>query len=177
MTPEFSRPVRVDRIPSGGLEMDITANEAERKALADRFGILSIDSLTAHVRLKPIRGGRQYRLAGEFTAEVVQACVVTLEPVRARLDESFRMAYGLDEDELPAGAEIEISFEEDEPPDPIEGGTLDVGEAVAEHMALALDPFPRKPGARISAGCEPVPEVEEKPNPFAVLARLRQKKE
>jgi uncharacterized metal-binding protein YceD (DUF177 family) len=172
---EFSRPVRVDHIPAAGMEFDMTAKPEECRALAARFGLQSLDSLTASVRLKAIAGGAIIRVDGHFSAQVVQTCVVTLDPVPVRVEEDFSLTYGAPDPEEP-GLEIELSVDEDDPPDPIIDGIIDVGEAVAEHVALALDPFPRKPGIAFD-GAEPEPPEEEKrANPFAVLAQLRKNK-
>ncbi|HLO76741.1 MAG TPA: DUF177 domain-containing protein [Magnetospirillum sp.] len=175
IVPEFSRHVRVDQIPAAGITLDLKAKPAELAALAERFGLQSIDDLEATVTLKAVAGGTIFRLDGRFCAHVVQTCVVTLEPVPATVAEEFSLTYGgVEADEY--DAEIELSLEEDDPPDPVVDGMIDVGEAVAEHVALALDPFPRKPGTAFEGG-DPEPEEEEKrPNPFAVLAELRKNK-
>lgn len=175
IAPEFSRTVRVDQIPATGLTLELTAKPDELTALAERFGVRSIGRLKARVTLKAMAGGGLIRLDGWFSAQVVQTCVVTLEAVDEELEEDFSLTYGAAEPEEP-GEEIELSLDEEDPPDPIVDGIIDVGEAVAEHLALALDPFPRKPGITFEAGpAEPV-EEEKKTNPFAVLAQLRKNK-
>lgn len=179
IAPEFSRIVRVDRISASGMALDIEAKPAERAALAERFGIPSIDTLRAELTLRVLAGGALVRVTGHIRAEVVQTCVVTLEPVPQSVDEGFVLSFGRESDE-DMGAEIELSLDEEDPPDPIVDGAIDVGEAVAEHLALALDPFPRKPGIVFEGSEEEgggeVAEPEEKPNPFAVLAELRKNK-
>lgn len=175
ITPEFSRTVRVDHIPAAGTTMELSAKPDELKALADRFGLQSVDSLEAQVTLKAVAGGALIRVDGHISAQVVQTCVVTLEPVTQSVDEDFSLTFGAAEPEEP-GEEIELSLDEEDPPDPIIDGHIDVGEAVAEHVALALDPFPRKPGIAFDGGsAEPV-EEEKRPSPFAVLAQLRKNK-
>ena len=178
MTPfeyEFSRPIRVEQVPTGGMEMDLEAKPAERAALAERFGLVSIDSLKAHVRLKAIAGGAIIRVDGRLSASVVQTCVVSLEPLPAEVEDGFSLTFGGAEPDQ-VGAEIELSIDDEDPPDPIENGSIDVGEVVAEHLALALDPFPRKPGIAFEGGDEPTPEEEKRPSPFAALAQLRKNK-
>lgn len=173
--PEFSCLIRVDHIPAAGITVDLAAKPAELTALADRFGLLAMTELRATVILKAMAGGGLIRVDGEFLAQVVQACVVTLEPVPATIEESFSLTYGAIETDA-NGAEIELSLDEEDPPDPIVDGCIDLGEAVAEHVALALDPFPRKPGSAFD-GADPEPVEEEKrPSPFAVLAQLRKNK-
>lgn len=173
---EFSRPVRVDQVPANGMELDLSAKPAEREALARRFGLQSLDSLTATVWLKAVAGGTLIRLSGSLAAKVVQTCVVSLEPVPQEVAESFTLSFSADQDEPAPGSELELSFDDEDPPDPIIGGAIDVGEVVAEQLALALDPFPRKPGTAFAETAEDGPAEEKRPSPFAVLAQLRKNK-
>jgi uncharacterized metal-binding protein YceD (DUF177 family) len=169
ITPEFARPVAVDQLHDHGAEFAIEANPAERAALAKRFGILAIDSLAATLHLKPF-GRDMVRLAGHLKAEVHQACVVTLVDVRQNIDEPFERLYSpaaVAEDD--ATGEIDLEVEGEEPADPLIGGIIDIGEAAAEHLALALDPYPRAPGAVFEA---PAGEGAES-GPFAALAKLK----
>lgn len=176
--PELSYKVDVTDIPSTGLRARIEANEEERAKLAKRYGILSLDSLTAKLELKPWRK-RGVAVSGHFTAEVTQACVVTLEPLSARLEEDFKDYFLPEADMGRLAAEAEITVEiEGADPDPLEGDQIDLGELVAEHVSLAIDPYPRKEGVEFS----PPPGVESqdspaepKENPFAVLEKLRGK--
>lgn len=172
---EFSRLVRVDQIPSRGTEMRIEAGPEERAALAERFGLQAIGSLRAELKLKAIAGGTLFRVRGDLVADVVQTCVVTLEPIPAHVEESFALIFGPGQDEED-GADLDMAFEDEDPPEPVEDGAIDVGEAVAQHLSLALDPFPRKEGVGIEEAPPAEVEEEAKPNPFAVLARLREKK-
>ena len=108
---------------------------------------------------------------------MVQTCVVTLEPLDARVAEDFRVTYG-DADPAPTLAEIDLDYEEADPPEPIEGGIIDLGVLVAEHLALGLDPYPRKAGAEIPKDLAPEPEAtaptagSETRKPFAGLDKL-----
>lgn len=170
MTPEFSRTVRIDTLGSGPREIALEASEEERAALARRFGLQEIGSLTAAVTLsgKPEAVGA----TGRLSAEVVQSCVVTGEGVPARVEEEFSLRF-LPQPEGESEGEIELGEEE---LDTIfyEGGAIDVGEAVAETLGLALEPYPRAPGAedamRALGGKD-----EEEAGPFGALAALRDK--
>ncbi|HVI52236.1 MAG TPA: DUF177 domain-containing protein [Candidatus Sulfotelmatobacter sp.] len=174
IAPEFSRPILVDSLSVAERTYEIEATEDECRVLAERFGILSIQSLSATVRLRVLPGGDLVRARGSFTAAVHQACVVTLEPVPEAIEESFELLYGPEPDE--ESEEIVVDLEVTDPPEPIINNSIDIGEAVAEHLALALDPFPRAPGAEfVEVTEEEAPEPEEKPNPFAVLAALKKK--
>lgn len=175
--PEFSRPIAVGRLAPGETVLEIDASPAECVALAQRFFIRSVGSLKAQLRLHPL-GGELVRVSGKLQAEVTQDCVVSLVPVPASIEESFNLIYG-PEDEAALSTEIVVG-EEDDPPEPIIGGVIDVGEAVAEHLALALDPFPRAAGAEIPdeyADDEGVAEAITRDNPFAALDALRKNKE
>ena len=175
VSPEFPRPVAVDRLGSRETRMTVTATPEECAALAKRYGILAVDSLTARLRLRRLSGSGLIRLTGTLSASVAQACVVTLEPVPEQVEESFEMLYGVNKDA--DDMEVLVHFDEVDPPEPIEHGEIDVGEAVAEHLALGLEPFPRRAGAVF----EPMAEEEEvedepaTPNPFAALVNLKQK--
>lgn len=173
MNPEFSRPVRVEKLPAKGQVVDVSATPDERAALAKRFAILDISHLSARLRLIPVGRGPLVRLVGQLSAEVSQACVVTLEPVAEKIEADFELVFGPPVEEDPEIGEIDLSFEAEGPPDPIVDGAIDVGEAVAESLALELNPFPRAPGAEFTPPDEAAPEVAERANPFAALASFR----
>ena len=160
--PEFSRPVDVARLPQGEAVYDVAATPAERAALADRFGLLALDRLEAQVRLTRLAGGF-LRLSAELSADVTQACVVTLEPVAAPVEDSFELLYGPADE----GAKEVVLSGEVELVEPLADGLLDIGEAVAQQLSLALDPYPRAPGVVAEAPQEGLA------SPFAALAKWR----
>jgi len=174
---EFSRPIMLDRISSTQHREEITATEKERAALAERFGLVSLDSLTASFTLKRPRRDL-VRVKGRVSAELVQACVVTLDPVPARIDERFEVDFL--EGAQPAVADLELDVEGAEAPEPVLDGPIDLGELAAEQLGLAIDPYPRKPDAAVPAEwtAEPAPEPVPvaRPNPFAALEKLKAKK-
>jgi uncharacterized metal-binding protein YceD (DUF177 family) len=163
-TPEFSRVVGVNTLPRGGRTIAIEADEAERAGLARRFDLLALDALQARLTLTPGRGDTVV-VTGTLTAAVVQRCVVTLDPVPAAVEDEveavFAHAAGRDEAEVevdPLAAEVE----------PLADGRIDLGELTAQHLLLALDPYPRSPDAPEPAA--ELPEGETKTRrPFAVL--------
>lgn len=170
---ELSRPVPVDRLGHDERVYDIEANADERAALAQRYGILAVDVLVAKLRVKRLPGGALIRVDGHFSADVVQSCVVSLEPVSEHVEEDFVLTFATGRDEDPE--EVVIAMDEEDPPEPIENGIIDIGEAVAEHLALAIEPFPRAPNAVFLSGDEPPPEPPAKANPFAALAPMKKK--
>ncbi|MDB5316074.1 MAG: hypothetical protein JWO26_1841 [Rhodospirillales bacterium] len=170
MNPEFSRPLAVARIGPPGRRERFAASAAECAALAERFGIPAIDKLEAELSLAPAKGGA-VAAEGWLRAEVVQSCVVTLDPVPESLDIPLRLRF------IPEGDEPS-----DDPDTPdeieIEAGMIDLGEAVAEQLSLALNPYPRAPGAQLPPELEPSPEPEPEPakiHPFAALKAPREK--
>lgn len=167
MTPEFHRPLRWGVVGAAGRRERLAATPAECAALAERFGILAIASLQAELALRPDRDGA-IRAEGRLTAGVTQACVVSLEPVAQHVSAPVLLRF------LPPGATPD---DDPESPDEIEtdGDMLDLGEAVAEQLALALDPYPRRPDAALppEANDAPEPEPPPAPSPFAALARLK----
>lgn len=177
-TPELSRPHSPDRIPPDGFTGRLEATAEERAALAERFGLPAIEALTAEFHLKTIAGGPMVRLTAHFSADVTQVCVVTLEPFPAHVEDDFEMVFGPEGEQYKPGQEIQLDVEAADPPEPFGvDGMVDVGEAVAEHLALALDPFPRKPGAEVTVpkGVE-LGGPDTLPNtPFSALSALKEK--
>jgi uncharacterized metal-binding protein YceD (DUF177 family) len=161
---EFSRPVPLVRLGAEPFRQKIAATEAECVALARRFDLLALGRLSATVELVRHRND-MVLLRAAFSAEFVQSCVVTLDPVAGALSERFTLLYAPPEMEAEAGrtVEDEVAFE------PLVGSAIDVGEAVAQQFSLALPPFPRSPGATLDG--EPPPADEAGPI-AAALARL-----
>jgi uncharacterized metal-binding protein YceD (DUF177 family) len=182
--PEFSRVFAIE--PRMGFGADamafrIEAGPEERAALAVRFGLVSLDSFTAEGRLEVFEGGASARLEGHILAEVVQACVVTLEPVAAHVEDDFTLLYAKAAGAgAGAGRESEIEVEaeasDEDAPEPLPAGGIDIGEAAAECLGLALDPYPRAPDADEALAALTVGEAEAEPqSPFSVLGRLKGK--
>ncbi len=162
---EFSRPLIVDRVPRKGSHEVFAAEEAECKALAVRFDLPAIHSLKAHLIATPWRGGG-LKVTGDFTADLEQVSVVSLEP--------FRQTYTYEVERYFLPPKIAIDgIEEDA--EIIDNGEVDLGELVAENLSLELDPYPRKKGEEF-ADYEELDEVSEsepaRPSPFANLIKL-----
>jgi uncharacterized metal-binding protein YceD (DUF177 family) len=171
---EFSRPMALDHVGATPHREEITATEKERADLAQRFGLVSLDRLSASFTLRRVRKDL-VRAKGQVSAELVQACVVTLDPIPARIDEKFEVDFL--EGAQPPVVDLELDVEGAEAPEPVLDGWIDLGELAAEQLGLAIDPYPRKPDAELPAewkaepGAEPA--VAERPNPFAALEKLK----
>jgi uncharacterized metal-binding protein YceD (DUF177 family) len=178
---EIERIVDLDRMGANGNAVDIVASDGERTALAKRFGFLGLPAFSARVTVDRRIGG-QIVVEGRLRGKVVQACVLTLDPVTQELDDAFRLVFKKDlEDERdPESGEAVLSAHADSP-EPLSGNLLDVGEIVAEQLSLAVDPYPRRPGAKLEdvlprprgGGRKGAPE--QRRHPFAALAALRDK--
>ena len=173
--PEFTRSLVADE-RRGRARFSIEAGEGERAALAGRFSLPAIASLRCSGTLSPRAGGR-WKLEARLEAVVSRTCVVTLEPFEARLEEAFEIEFAPAEaGDGPDAPELDLDAEDAEPLP--EGGELDIGEIAAQQLSLALDPFPRAPGAawedRIEAAGEPGMQPGEEPRrrPFEALSRL-----
>lgn len=156
----LSRPVVVNRLPPEGTEVVVEASAEERAALARDFDLVALDRLVGRFRL----AGSAHRIAvtGSVEAEIVQTCVVTLEPFPSRVAEE------VDVDFSDADAFRHTDAEDAEMPDPIVNGTIDLGHLAAEFLALGLDPYPKKPGAAFAFE----DEGAEALHPFAALKGL-----
>lgn len=139
--PEFHRPERIEAIGDAVRSITVIANTAECAALAARFDLIEVTALTGHFAVR--RDADVIVVTGRVAATVVQACVATGDPVVAAIDEpvTLRFVHDVGTDE-----EIELGSEDC---DVIahDGSVIDLGEATAETMALALDPFPRRADA------------------------------
>jgi uncharacterized metal-binding protein YceD (DUF177 family) len=167
--PEFSRVIEVEGLGDAPAVFPLEANATERAALARRFGLPAIGSLKAKLRLQRVHGGTALRLTGRLEADVTQSCVVTLEPVENRVEEEFTILYAAD---APTEA-IETDTDSDESwAEPLPHGGLDIGEVVAQHLSLALDPYPRRADAAVE-GRWAEGEAPTKESPFAALAKLK----
>jgi hypothetical protein len=165
----------------GGAALEIVASDSERAALAKRFGFLGLPAFSARVTVDRRVGG-QVVVEGRLRGRIVQACVLTLDPVIQELDDAFRIVFkrGLADERDPESGETVLSAQPDSP-EPLSGNLLDIGEIVAEQLSLAADPYPRRPGARLE---DVVPKLrregrkghgEQRRHPFAGLAALRDK--
>jgi len=178
--PEFSRRVSLARFeaapdaqgPVDELVETIVADEGERAALAERFDLHAIDRFEATVRLRRRERGRIIVMDGTVSADVVQTCVVTLEPVPARVEESFETRFAIGP-APPPPAELVLFLDEEEAPEPLEDDALDIGELSAQYLSLALDPYPRAPGVRFEYDEDETSPGAPPSGPFAALARLK----
>ena len=168
MREDFGHRLTLTQIRDGD-RIELCADEAERNAVAERIGLLSLERLEANLALE--RDGPRVHVKGRMRASLEQSCVATGEPVSEAVDEPFEILFLPEPEPQSADEEVELSEEEC---DTVfyEGGTIDLGSAVADTLALALDPYPRSAGAE-AALKEAGVMSEAEAGPFAALAQLR----
>lgn len=166
--------LRVDQMPATGRDIDVIPSAEERTAIAAQIGLNAVNALEAHLHAVRFRGG--FRVSGRVTAQVVQPSVVTLELLTQDVDEEVDRVFlpgGEKEYAGPANAEIFVDLEGDDLPDHFEGNEADLSELIVESLALAVDLYPREPGASL-ADTGFVPDKDES-SPFDVLKALKTK--
>jgi uncharacterized metal-binding protein YceD (DUF177 family) len=163
MTPELHRPFAIERVGQSGQVVTVEASTAECAALARRMKLPAVVALSCVFHLEREAAGTLLA-RGHLVAELVQTCVVSLEDFPAAVEEHFTVRcvpVGQETDDADPEAMDEIGYED---------GTLDLGEAVAEQLALALDPYPRAPDAVL-------PEMDDAADigPFSALSELKRR--
>lgn len=176
MAAPLVRPFSLAGLAPEGETVTIETSAEERAALARSYGVEAVNAFAAEMTVTPWRA-IGWRVRGRVRADITQTCVVTLEPLEAVVDEPIEATF------LPAGSdallrepgvrgEEIVDPEAEDAPEAVEGGVIDLGALAAEHFALGIDPYPRKPGAVF----EPPASEEDRASPFAALAQLRQGK-
>lgn len=169
-------PVTVAQIPDTGLHREIEASPRERVAMAEVAGLREVVSAHASFDVTPRSGGRVH-VAGRIRARVGQTCVVTLDPIENDLDEEVDLVFAPPEqvrqlaDLIEQGQDGE-DVEVPDPPEAIVNGVIDLGRLATDALFLAIDPYPRKPGAVFEPDVT-APDPED--HPFAALKALQEK--
>ncbi|MDE8348116.1 MAG: DUF177 domain-containing protein [Acidocella sp.] len=169
MSEIFSRRMKLGGIATAPVTRVIAATAAECAALAALFGLPAIAALEGEFAVSHERGG-VLLAAVKLSARVTQICVVTLEPFETKISESTKLRF------VPAAKVREaepqvLDAETLDGPDeiPYNGEAIDLGAVLAEQLALTLDPYPRKPGAKLPEGYG----EEDISGPFAALLPFR----
>ena len=168
MSDDFAHQLKIDQIRDGD-RLDLIASETERRAIAERLDLESIGRLAAHAVLE--RKGAVVQARGRVQASLDQACVVTGEAVPAHIDEPFDIIFTAEPDQARPDEEVELGAGDC---DVVfhDGSSIDLGAAIADTLALALDPYPRSAGAEASLKNAGILD-EQQAGPFAALAALK----
>ena len=169
MSQAWSQPVRLHELGRGVMSVHLEPDAAERAAIARTLGLVSLPALSADLTLKPWMDGVE--ITGRFQAIVEQVCAVSLDnfeqPLGGEID-LRAVPAGSPQAPQPDGGEVDYDPDAPDPPDVLQGDTLDLAAYVTEHLALEIDPFARKPGAAFDYAPPDEPE-----SPFAVLRKLK----
>ena len=168
-TPELSHPVRVEGIGGAAITVSLRPDPRVRAALAVRFDLISVDAFEAALTVRRRRDGGWIEVTGSLSASVTQRCVVTTDPVPARVTAEIEELF--DDSGETRADEVDLDFTADTP-EPVDGDSIDVGEIAAQAFGLALDPYPRVPGAE-PAVTAVGPDDEAGASPFTKLEALR----
>ena len=164
--PELSRMVRARPHPPASFS--IAADAAERAALAARFNVVAIEAFTAELALEP--DGTAIAATGTMSAELVQSCAVSGEDFAVRIEEPLALRFVSEARTVDPDEEAELPGDE---PDEIEfeGDMFDLGEAVAQSLGLAIDPFAEGPAADAARREAGIVQEGEAEGPLADLLR------
>lgn len=178
----LSYPVQVLHLPPKGLTVTIGTDEKERKALAQNHGLEAVNAFAGEFLLTPWKK-RGVRLRGRINAEIVQSCVVTLEPLVSTIAEDVDTIFvpedsRLARPQLDDSGEMLLDAEGADSPEIFSGDRIDIGAVAEEFFDLAIDPYPRKP--ELPEEIEPqqfgnVGDIEEAVSPFAKLSEWHKK--
>jgi uncharacterized metal-binding protein YceD (DUF177 family) len=165
----FTHSIPAASVPRTGQTNVLKVSPAQREAIAAFLDIPSVESLDATVTIMPARGG-SFHVTGAVTAKVHQLCGISLEPFPTAIHEQIDARFApQDRLESVVKKEIERTLEDEDPPEPLTNGMIDIGALAVEALALGLDPYPRKPGIETPVlGDNDVSE-----SPFAALAALK----
>jgi uncharacterized metal-binding protein YceD (DUF177 family) len=170
----FRRTVSVAKIGEAGLVQTITATPADAEKVAAYLGLQAVKTLSADVTFARWRA-KGVRVTGVLKADVVQSCVVTLDPVDAHIEAPFERRFLPDETRDADEPDVFVDPEGEDPAEPL-GREIDVGEILVEELSLNLDPYPRKVGVAFE-GADDEGATPARANPFAALAKLKRKLE
>ncbi|WP_367714989.1 DUF177 domain-containing protein [Nitratireductor sp. GISD-1A_MAKvit] len=174
----ISHEVNVHHLARKGLPVSISANESERRALAEEHDLLSVADFAAELMVRPWKADG-VRITGTVAADITQACVVTLEPVASRIEENVSVTLVPEGSRLARneieGGEFVLDAEGPDMPDTFQGSIIDVGAIAVEFFSLGIDPYPRKPGAVIETS-QPLDDTPNEAGPlYEGLRKLGQK--
>jgi hypothetical protein len=166
--PPWSVRLRLHEVQRAAPDMRLEADAAQRAAIARQLDLVELRRFAADVQVRPWLDGAE--VSARWEADIVQTCGVSLDAFDTPLSGRFVVRAVPEDSPAATSAESEVTLDLDaeDPPDVLESDMLDLGAYLVEHLALEIDPFPRKPGVEFE------PRPEEKPaSPFVILQQLR----
>lgn len=171
-TVSWSVVIKLHEVARGPVRLDLEPTAEQRAEIAKTLKLQSLPVFKAQVTVKPWLDGAE--LAGRFDGMVEQVCGITLEPFEQDIWGAIDLRVvpaGSPHATTPDGGEVELDPDGPDAPDVLDGDAIDVAAYVVEHLALEIDPFPRKPGATFDYQAP-----EEETSPFAALKKLTEPK-
>lgn len=162
----------IAKLPDSGHTEQFSALAEERTALAQENDLQAVEAFDVCFTIKHL-GGDDIGVTGNLVADIVQTCVVTLEPLPVKVEVDFAARFVPQTAPLDADAEIVVDPEADDAPEPFTPPFIDLGALAAEHFVLALDPYPRAPDAQWATVGKAAIDADEPQSPFAALKALR----
>ena len=160
--------LRLAEVQRSAPRLDLEADAPRRAVIAEALDLLALNRFVASVRVTPWLDGLE--ITARWQANIAQTCGVSLDPFDTALAGEFTVRAA--PEGSPAlgdlAGEVTVDPEAEDPPDRLEGDEVDVGAYLVEHLALEVDPFPRRPGVEFEA-----PAAESPASPFAVLQALK----
>lgn len=186
LAPEWSFPVEAEKVGANAMEITIQPNAEERKLLAQRLGLKTLESLKADLILTRAPGKATIHVTGLFTAQVKQECVVTGKPLTSDISEDFEAWFSDREKAVPLArarkekdvqkGKVEMPVtDESEDPEPVVDGKIDAGELVTQYLSLSINPYPRAEGVVYGEAEDALPQARMD-NPFAMLKQWKSRK-
>ncbi len=173
--PPYSSFYDLTNLSREGAELDIAPGAEERSRIATWLNINSLEGLKASVKLTRAASGR-YAYRAHYEADVVQASVVSLEPVPSHISGDFERVYEFAPSGLRTGRKrnappvVALNQEDEDAPEFLDSPVIDLAAPILEELSLALDPYPRREG---EAFAQPEPAESALNNPFAILKKLK----
>lgn len=157
-------------LSQAGSQVVVAARGDELAELARWANVEAVRSFSAAVELRRVSPNR-FAFEAELNADIVQSCVVTLEPVPTHIARHMERELHYVRRPHADGGELTLAAGDDETPEEIVSLDYDLAAPLLEEFVLAIDPYPRKEGGAF----EPPKEQAEPPeSPFAVLKSLKQ---
>ncbi|MCF8495526.1 MAG: DUF177 domain-containing protein [Alphaproteobacteria bacterium] len=183
--PEWSVLFAVEELTGEPVRLVIEPDAEAVKSLLKRLDVKALEGVKGVFTINRSKGAVAVNVQGAVEANVTQSCVVTLEPIKSKVREEFEAWFTDPEqavvlakirrDRAPAkGRGEKPLMDEQDDPEPIIEGKIDLGELATQYISLAVDPYPRAPGVELPTEVKGIAVVQEgvpetRRNPFAAL--------
>jgi len=171
---EFSKIIEINEISKKRpMVKTLVAEASENISIAKRLNVNEVKGFSANVKVS-LKGAGVILVEANFKAEITQQCAISLKPVKNQIETSFEAFFTEEKYELPVCENMAsiIPENDEEAPEYIDNGQIDLGDLLVQHLSLEIDLFPKAEGADFSEVLENNGIKNENNNPFSVLASL-----